>query len=66
MITLTLTKPSPKTLVSIIIERKHKLEKKKKHICNMGGLKRNKKIDIYKTQLEKQKPKEKTNGRKYS
>lgn len=32
----------------------------------MGGIKRNKKIDIYKTQLEKQKPKEKTNGRKYS
>lgn len=32
MITLTLTKPSPKTLVSIIIERKHKLEKKKTYM----------------------------------
>ena len=41
MITFTLAKQSPKTLLSI--ERKHKLEK---HICDMDDMKEIKEIDL--------------------
>lgn len=43
MIALTLPKQSPKTPLSILIERKHKLEK---HICDIVDIKGNKEIDL--------------------